>query len=290
MKTLKYLSIAALAVAAASCNSNELPEFTDGDAFVSFASATASVDEQKTIDIVIGCASTSGITTTATIAVEAAEGSKVDAVEGVDFEIVGSKTLQFDAQNRTASLKVKALYDGKFTGDKNFKLVIAESGSNVGYERTCLVTIGDIDHPLSPILGTYAASAVTYYQGPMAWDITIEKDKDDLQKVWIKGFEPYLSANGYLGNIFGVVNDDMTEIAIPSGQAWGYRETALVGITHPDPDDADAMIMKDGDNIIIKVNDGGANLTIVQSYGIRETATSGGWYNIVYGDLTITKK
>lgn len=293
---LKYLTLVATAAIFAACDDNEQPGFSDSDAFVAFNSATVTVDElgskgepAQAVSVSVTLASVAGLTTEASIeVVDKNSDESLTAVEGENFEIVGSKTLSFNAENRTASISVRYIPDGVFTGDLSFKLVLKSDKVGVGHESECLVTLSDAEHPLQAILGTYAASADSYFsnRGHFDWNITISKDAEDLAKVWIDGLDPYFAANGYLGHIYGTVNEDKTEIAVPVGQSYGYQNTEIVAFSTADPDDANSIELKQGDNIIIAIEEGGAKLVVKNSFGIYDD----GWWNLMKGDLVFTKK
>ncbi len=296
---LRYLPLIASATLFAACDDNEQPEFSDSEAFVAFNSATATVIEKSgdnvapVTEIYVTLASRAGLSKTATIEiVDSKKDETYTAEESVNFEVIGSKELAFSENERTASLKLRYIPDGKFTGDMTFKLVLKSDDANIGHESECVVTLSDAEHPLQAILGSYKASADSYFpnRGHFDWNITFSKDESDVSKIWIDGLDPYFGSAGYKGHIYGTVDKDLTTISIPAKQAYGYKdsdgeEATIEFFSNADPDDENAMQLSDGDNATISINDGGATLTVNNSYGIY----CGGWFNLMYGDMVITK-
>lgn len=279
----------------ASCNINEEPTFDDKDAFVAFANATMSVGEENgSLEIPILLTSLSGISTTVDFEI-VADGTT--AVEGTHYTIEGGNTLTFTKDSPTQYIKLNILNDDVFTNPGYQTITFSlktPQGVSLGASKTCKVTIQDDEHPLLFILGTYAASAESYFadRGSFEWDITIERDADDLSKVWIGNLEPYFAANGYVAPkanyFYGTVNEEKTEIRVPVGQKLGYSsggvDVVLAGFSGPDPDESEELSASQ--NIIITILENGAKLRIESAYG----AASDGWFNLMYGNQIITKK
>lgn len=232
-RIITYFSIVALAAFAASCNLNDNPVFNDDDAFVAFDSPSASCNETDgEISIPVTLASVQGIATT--ISYEAVDGS---AKAGTNFDLVdGTGTLTFSAENRTQYIKVK-IYDpevtytdegeregGRYTGDLKFTLKFKSTGSvNAGADNSCTITINDLDHPLSAILGDWTFSAVCR-GADASWPCELRKDPDDDHLVWFYDLV-YLSRSGWDGwdiSYYGIVSEDLTTITIPLGQESEY--------------------------------------------------------------------
>ena len=274
----------------ASCNINEYPSFDDADAFLAFTSSTAAVGEEAgSLEIPVLLTSKSGLSATAEIEVVADE-TGTGAIEGTHFTIE-NKTLTFSGlEGATQKIKINVIDNDVFGGNKSFTLRLKEGGSiKLGAAKTCKVTIQDNEHPLAFILGTYGASADSYFssRGHFDWDITISRDETDINKVWIGDLDPYFAANGYKAangsNIFyGIVNEEKTQILVPVGQTLGYQNTALVAFVAADPD----VDETEGDNVVIDINDDGRTLVITNSWGIYDD----GWWNLFRGPITLTKK
>ena len=287
---LTYGLMAASMLMLASCNLNDYPEFDDADAFLAFTSSTASIGEESgTLEIPVLLTSKSGMTATVEIEV-VADGEGTGAKEGTDFTIQ-NKSLSFSGlEGATQFIKINIVDNDVFGGNKTFTIRLKEGGNvKLGAAKTCKVTIQDNEHPLAFILGTYGASADSYFssRGHFDWDVTISRDDNDINKVWIGNLDPYFAVNGYNTsrdcNIFyGVVNEDKTQILIPVGQKLGYHDTELAAFVAADPD----VDETEGDNIVIEIHDGGNTLVITNAWGIYDD----GWWNLFRGPITLTKK
>ena len=287
---LSYGLIAVAGLMLASCVKNELPSFSDGDAFVAFQSATVSVGEQDgSVEIPVMLTSASGLS--ATVEVEVVPDSTENAaIEGTHFTIE-NKTLSFSGlDGATQKIKVIVIDNNVFGGNKSFTLRLKEGGSiNLGASKACKVTIQDDEHPLAFILGTYGASADSYFssRGHFDWDITISRDESDITKVWIGDLDPYFASYGYnakngYNTFYGVVNEAKTQILIPVGQKVGYNDTELAAFVATDPD----LDETESDNIVIDIQDNGNTLVITNAWGIYED----GWWNLFRGPITLKKK
>ena len=287
---LTYGLMAASMLMLASCNLNDYPEFDDADAFLAFTSSTASIGEESgTLEIPVLLTSKSGMTATAEIEVVADE-EGTGAIEGTDFTIE-NKSLSFSGlEGATQLIKINIVDNDVFGGNKTFTIRLKEGGNvKLGAAKTCKVTIQDNEHPLAFILGTYGASADSYFssRGHFDWDVTISRDDNDINKVWIGNLDPYFAVNVYNTsrdcNIFyGVVNEDKTQILVPVGQKLGYENTELAAFVAADPDEDET----EGDNIVIEIHDGGNTLVITNAWGIYDD----GWWNLFRGPITLTKK
>ena len=287
---LTYGLMAASMLMLASCNLNDYPEFDDADAFLAFTSSTASIGEESgTLEIPVLLTSKSGMTATAEIEVVADE-EGTGAKEGTDFTIE-NKSLSFSGlEGATQFIKINIVDNDVFGGNKTFTIRLKEGGNvKLGAAKTCKVTIQDNEHPLAFILGTYGASADSYFssRGHFDWDVTISRDDNDINKVWIGNLDPYFAVNGYNTsrdcNIFyGVVNEDKTQILVPVGQKLGYENTELAAFVAADPDEDETEV----DNIVIEIHDGGNTLVITNAWGIYDD----GWWNLFRGPITLRKK
>ncbi len=216
----------------ASCNLNKEPRFSDSDAFVAFDKAAFSCSETDgEISIPVTLASLNGKSTT--ISYGSVNGT---AVEGINFDLVdGAGTLTFTPDARTQYIKVK-IYDpdveydgiervaGKYTGDLKFQIEFKSTGDvAASMENACTVTIKDLDHPLTAILGDWTFTADC--RGSMSsWPCELAKDEKDDHVVWFYDLV-YLSRSGWDGwdiSYYGVVSEDLTTITIPLGQESEY--------------------------------------------------------------------
>ena len=226
---IKYLSfLLAGAFALASCDKNEPNVFDDKDAFVAFDAVAVTYAEDYSADgatfkIPVTLASVKGIEET--VKFEVVTPDEKAAVAGVNYELITTTgVLTFNAENRTQYIEFKTKTDGEYTGDLKFSVKLLPSETlPVGSESECTVTISDIDHPLTFILGDFTASGVDYWDGPSTWTITIHKDAEDDHKVW---FDNLYNNPGWIDprtRFYGVVNDEKTSINIPFGQETEYK-------------------------------------------------------------------
>lgn len=225
-KIIKY-SFAALSAAfvLASCDDNKPTVFDDSNAFVAFSAATYSVDEDddSVCKIPVLLASKAGLTETVSYSISYPESKAAKA--GVNFELLSTTgTLSFSETQRVDTIRFKAKYFDEYTGDLSFTINLDQPKNvNLGYMKTCTVKVCDVDHPLSAMLGKYTMSGSSYWNGPSTWTITILKDADDDHKVWINNLADVGTSEDL--NMYGNVNDDMTKLFIPLGQATEYIHT-----------------------------------------------------------------
>lgn len=226
--TIKYIGLALVAAAALiSCDSNDPSKFDDKDAFVAFDKTAVSLSEDYSTNgavckIPVTLASVKGLEETVKFEVVSPESK--GAKEGVNFEVLTSSgVLSFNAENRTQYIEVKTIYDGVYTGDLKFTINLVGTDSvPAGSEGSCTVTINDIDHPLSFMLGSYTMSGIKYPSTPNTWTMTILKDPDDDHMVW---FDNLFGNSGWAGDYlryYGTVNEDHTILTIPFGQTSEY--------------------------------------------------------------------
>lgn len=262
---IKYLSfLLAGAFALASCDKNEPNVFDDKDAFVAFdaVSVTYAEDYSKdgaTFKIPVTLASVKGVEETVKFEVVTPE--QKGAVAGVNFELVTTTgVLSFDAEKRTQYIEFKTKTDGEYTGDLKFSVKLLPSETlPVGSESECTVTISDIDHPLTFMLGAYTATGENYWNGPTTWTMTFYKDAEDDHKVWIDNLFEKASWAAEDTRYYGIVSDDNTTLNIPFGQESEYKYSngkpvTLLGFDGEngyDTGSVDAKIIIDGAKVTI---------------------------------------
>ena len=217
MKILNKITfgLVALATMAFSSCSNDLPEFNDADAFVALRATTASfVENGEGTEVEVLLTSLNGLE--GSVDFEIVPDSVAPANEGVDFTIENaSKTLTFTKDAPTQSIKIKAIDNDVYTGDKRFTInLVNAKGVNLGANKSITITVEDDEHPLAFMLGTYAAKGSSLFNGDIEWTVKIAKDDTDAAKVWISNMVP----DGSNTAIYGTVNDAKDEIRIPVKQ------------------------------------------------------------------------
>jgi hypothetical protein len=287
-KIILFLSIIAGAALFNACELNDYPKFDDAEAFVAFESEQISVKEDsETLLVPVRLTSLNGISTS--VSFEIIDST---AIQGRDFRLNGgASVLTFDGKEPVQNISFDILpHIGEFTGDRLFGIKITNSGSvNIGGMDTIYVTILDIDHPLSFILGDFNATATSYFNGVQTWTVTLNKDVSDVSKVWITN----LVAGGSSASspVYGIVNADKTEIKIPVGQdiAITSYDVKLEGFYGPDGETE----IPDGESITGLIDEDGT-IRIQDEFGshayTKGTTSSAGWYNIFQADGVFVKK
>ena len=222
-KIFAYIGIAACAAALiSSCGKSNVPiVFDDSNAFVAFNSASANIDEDSadTLRIAVSLGSVAGLNERISYTVKDST-----AKEGVNFTIVDdTKTLTFSSTERVQYIEVVPKADGTYTGDLIFTITLNPSANvNLGASSVCTVKVNDIDHPLTPILGTWTLKANSYFNGDQTYTATFIKDPADDHMVWIDNL---FANDGWKDDdmlYYGNVSDDMKTIVIPFGQESEY--------------------------------------------------------------------
>ncbi len=239
-----------------SCNLNEVPGFDPEDSFVAFSKASVMVNEDAgTITLPVYIASIDPVKTMVTYEVVAET-----AKEGVNFDLVDeSAVMVFDGKNREGAVQIDITdLKGEYTGDLKFSVKLVSGGAdlNIGAENVCEVTIADLDHPLAAILGEYTASATDFFAGaPASWSLTILKDAEQVNIVWIKGLTP--SLGGFPNSEFyGTVSEDLKEITIPCGQKSAFVYPGAGPISIGALDAAAGQYSTDGNIVMTMTEDG----------------------------------
>ena len=297
MKKILIYTLTALSAAAAlaSCNKNDYPVFDDKNAFVAFDETEVSADEDyskngDTLRVAVTLASVAGLEET--VKFEISEPSTKAAKAGVNYELLTtSGTLSFDAEHRTAYIEFKTIYFDEYTGDLSFKIkIFGNDEISSGSEDECTVTIVDIDHPLTFMLGTYTVSGEDNWDGDTHWTMTISKDADDVNKVRIRNLANFDNAKIIA---YGVVSDDKTKLTIPFGQEFeassdGKSKLPLWGLTDQ------GQLNKTGSLNVKIITEGSAvSLDFGKEFGfaipaIKDGAPAG-YYSIIWPGITAVK-
>ena len=292
MKIFKIALGMAAGLLLASCNINELPEYDDSNAFVAFTSSAVNVGEEegsKQVEVLL--TSIGGLETTVNYEVTPAE--TAGAVEGKHYTIEGSKSLTFKKDAPTQKITLNIIDNDTFDGDVKFTIKLLDpEGVQLGASKTCSVTIEDDEHPLLFILGTLSAKGPSYFNGDTEWEVRIAKDDSDLSKVWIYGLVPGGSSSS--SPVYGIVNDEKTEIRIPVGQevavSSSYPHILLNGYYGEEGDEK----IPTGGYITGEIAEDGT-ITIKDWFGSQvfsddAASNSLGWYNMMQAGVTLKKQ
>ena len=327
---ITYITIlSAGLILAASCKKNDPPVFDDSRAFVAFDQAAITVDEAtvkpngdivpltETIKIPVTLASLKGISETVKFFIAEQDekgnplyrdlidpaGDKDDPTNWIDRTAKGSinynlkttsGTLSFDADHRTQNIEIEILYNPDYTGDFKFDVVLYKPESiDLGKNRICTVTIGDVNHPLTDLLGEYAAVGCTNTGAPKAFDLTLYKDDTDDHMVWFFNLFANPGWADFDTMYYGIVDDDLTTITIEFGQESEYHYSngnpvLLLGMT-PDGNGLDegkvvATILKNEESGKITGIDFG------KEYGFWGYIENAGTVGYVFPQVIATKK
>ncbi len=283
MKSIyRILAFAAAVAAFASCR--EVSEFQTVP-FANLYKSTVSVDENVgSVTLPVKLSSVKGDKNTS-VTFKINEGA---AKEGVNFTVEpAGKVLNF---NGTDSLNITInVVDnpGVFTGSLDFEieLVSATNDYTIGGTSSTSVTIKDLDHPFSNLFGTFSGKVSGYFNGGYNASVQVLADPKDNSKVLVYNLDSYFAAYNYVApnyNAFsGTVNADKNKITLKAGQKVGYSTVYIQGFNDPDPDAAD-----DYADIVLDYSSDYKTVTITNSFGSR---VSGGWYEIYYGNIVLTK-
>jgi hypothetical protein len=291
MKIFKLALGMAAGLLLASCNINELPEYDDSNAFVAFTSSSVNVGEEegsKQVEVLL--TSIGGIETTVNFEVAPAE--TAGAVEGKHYTNEGSKSLTFKKDAPTQKITLNIIDNDTFDGDVKFTIKLLDpEGVQLGASKTCSVTIEDDEHPLLFILGTLSAKGVSDFNGDTEWEVRIAKDDSDLSKVWIYNLVPGGSSSS--SPVYGIVNDEKTEIRIPVGQevavSSSYPHILLNGF-YGDTEEK----IPTGGYITGEIAEDGT-ISIKDYFGSQvfsddAASNSLGWYNLMDPIITLKKQ
>lgn len=282
---LTYGLLAATMFSFVSCDINEYPKFDNANAFVAIQQTSASISETgEELSIPVMLTSLGGMN--GSVDFEITPDEQKGAVEGTHYTILNdSKTLNFTADAATQYIKFKIIDNDVFGGDVKMTITLKNAqGVQLGASKTCVVTIEDDEHPLAFILGTMTAIGYNYFSdgAEEEWTATFEKDPADLTKVWIYN----ICSGGCSLPVYGIVNEEKTEIRIPVGQATANTSSYDV-ILEGFRDNGETDI-ENGDCIIGKISEDGT-ITIEDWFGAHAysagTTNSAGWYAIEMGGV-----
>lgn len=146
---------------------------------------------------------------------------------GVNYNLITtSGTLTFDATNRTQYIEFEVLYIPEYTGDFKFDIELSKPANvSLGYNKTCTVTINDVNHPLTDLFGEYTMTGEDYWDGPSTWTMTIVKDEEDDHMIWLINVFNNAGWAILKTSPYGNVDDELTTIKIPMGQKTKYQHS-----------------------------------------------------------------
>ena len=217
-----FLILCGVAVMASCSKLNTMPVFEASESFAAFTITSISVDENKgQVVIPVQVASIDPVNTTVSYKI-----TPGTAVEGTDYKDTNeSAILTFKNESRQENIVINIIdRQGDYTGDLTFTIdLIAATGLKLSMEKTCKVTISDLDHPLAEILGEYNASATSSYDGAVTWTMTMIKDPKDNTMVWIDQLTNEMVGESarFYANVLKDEEGNITGLVVPAGQYVG---------------------------------------------------------------------
>ncbi|TLX71821.1 hypothetical protein E9993_19775 [Labilibacter sediminis] len=289
MKKFNVFTVVIASVLFFGCDLNELPEFNDKDAFVAFEEAKYSFREDAgVLKIPVMLPSANGV-----VAKVEYEIKDATAIEGEHFMIVGERTLNFTNENSTDTIFILAIDNERRAVDMSLVLELKDAGAiPLGNQAECYINIEDDEHPLANFVGTWECKGESYDDGAAQWNMYFTKDEKEENKLWIENLVLY----GSNLPVYGIVNEDMTQIVVPVkqhiGKAPDDKSIAVIllegyygqsgndipegGVITIDVIDDDQMEVMDWMESVAYGDPGGQN-----AYG---------YYNLFYPNVMLTKK
>ncbi|MBR8537203.1 hypothetical protein KDU71_16655 [Carboxylicivirga sediminis] len=288
MRYLKYtLLFLAGIVLFASCDKNDPIVFKAGDQSVAFLSSSLQVAEGgNELSIPVSLAGLPGGGAVSIKYDVSIEGISKPAIEGTDFEVISSKTIEFSEGYGEAEIRIRTMNNDIYEGNKMFYLVFTDiANTKPSAENMCMVTVSDDEHPLNIIIGTYDGLGISYFNGETVYTVSTKPDPDDVSKIVFTGFVP----GGSNLDIYGVVDLDSKEIKIPVGQDIVKDDTNPAAINGWYGEEGDPAIPADG--FITATFDDNGTITIHDWFGskITEGVNDGLWFNIMQAGSVLTK-
>ena len=188
--------------------------------------ATAVTNEDVVLEIPVQTVAQSGV---------GSEGAEVQfkvievkGANGVDYTVEPANGIVSTTMDTPGKIVVKPTNKvGEYTGD--YKLAIELTGVSgdfsIGGSYQTSITIKDIDHPLSEILGTYAVQHVYFYDGSLYYgrfDMELKPVDGNINQVACTGINMFAADyNNAAGDfdVIGDVSEDMKTITFVCPQA-----------------------------------------------------------------------
>ena len=229
MKINKWICTVAIGALFASCQSVDLPTFSEEDTFVALQAKSFSVAENagSEFKIPVNLVAISARDLTVNFEIDTTAYAGVNAAKpGVHYNLKNAdKTLTFSSEGEMVQyIVIEPIDNPDYEGDVKFDIKLSTTDCNLGANYTATVTIVDDDHPLAAagILGTYSVvgqSPFSNLPGPFNWTCVVQSDPDFENRVWFSQIAP--DAGFTQAAVMGTVSDDMSTITILSGQSLG---------------------------------------------------------------------
>lgn len=268
----KFLPVLAIAMACASCN--DLIDDKDViDAKYSIQLPTLNLSSASAVDY-----STVSVSYTASSTTGIADAG-VQVSTSADFAT--SDYFSFGKLEASASAQASGLAPDT----KYYVRVYAYTSDNCAYSNAVEVTTPSVPLTAALLEGkVYKANVVSYFDDPLSFAVSFIADEDDPYKMIVCNLDPYFYSNGFTAeketNMYEAELDPETGIiTVYANQEVGYQDVVIMGFNDADPD-----VAEDYDDVHIQMVNYGASLNVLNSFGVL---SSGGWYNLYYGGITL---
>lgn len=179
-----------------------------------------------------------------------------------------------------------AIATGLAPETKYYVRLYAYTPDNCAFSETKEVTTPSVPLTAALLEGkTYKATGVEDYWGD-AYDFGISfiADAEDPYKVVVCDLDAYFAENGFTAekgyNMYeGVLDPETGIISVAFGQSTGYKDVYLYAFDTDHIDTATGY-----DDVKIQVNNFGASITVLNSWG---TKTDAGYWSMYFGGLTL---
>jgi hypothetical protein len=201
-----------------SCDENYPIMYDASNIVVGLSKSALSVKENATGSFDVYLGGITGTEATDVVLQVSIEGIAKPAIEGTDFTL-SSKNVSTPVG--VTAVTVSPIDNSVFTGNKQFKVMIASNSKNypITPQNTITVTIVDDEHPLKNWIGSYTVAAASYGK-PGAWDeewtVTTAPVASDVTKLSITG----ISGPGS-GPVIATLNTTAMTIEMASAQTLG---------------------------------------------------------------------
>lgn len=330
IKSLIYTSLAAALLFTSCEDLNKEPVFNDDtQAFVAFEKTTGTVIESNdgvpaVLEAPLYCGSVRGLEATVKFAFDNSKYGNVNAaVQGRDYEPlyvvrysidynnqsatfmqrINVDTLhltpaeeysfKFDKEHPFAAIAVRTIDNDAQESNKKFDIVLKEADvCNLGANKVFAVTINDDENPMTKLLGSYAATAASMFQGypDEEWDVEISADDEDPTKIWI---QPICIFGGLgasdINPVYAVVDVVQGSIQVPYGQLLfgGEGQTyymIIAGLTNS------GEPVKSGNALaFFTIDSEGVMIEFEAGYGVGNDAANEYWYQAIDAPVFIKK-
>lgn len=213
------------------------------------------------------------------------------AEEGTDYELIspasGMLTFSGETDSLDIVISIKS-FEGEFTGSKDFSLEIASlsEGVSVGNYATAKVSISDLDHPLSPLLGNWKGATTEQFNAlGLNMAFTINADAKDFTKVVVSTKDFMIGIPVEMSGTGEINSDGTGSIVIYAEQPLGIDLNAgpgcYIGLSTPEYGESSKIA-----DIVMNLNADGT-LTVPNGIAIMDDKYI---YACYVGGYTMTKE